>query len=72
MIICEDDGAGVPEGIKKQIFNKYFGRNHGLGLYLIREILSIYGMTISETGKPGKGATFEIFVPRGTFRVIRG
>lgn len=72
VIICEDDGAGVPEGIKKQIFNKYFGRNHGLGLYLIREILSIYGMTISETGKPGKGATFEIFVPRGTFRVIRG
>ncbi len=72
VIICEDDGAGVPEGIKKQIFNKYFGRNHGLGLYLIREILSIYGMTISETGKPGKGATFEIFVPGGTFRVIRG
>lgn len=72
VIICEDDGAGVPEGIKKQIFNKYFGRNHGLGLYLIREILSIYGMTISETGEPGKGATFEIFVPGGTFRVIRG
>lgn len=72
VILCEDDGAGVPEGIKKQIFNKYFGRNQGLGLYLIREILSIYGISISETGRPGKGATFEIFVPRGTFRTVRG
>ncbi len=71
VITCEDNGAGVQEGIKTQIFNKYFGRNHGLGLYLVREILSIYGMSISETGKPGKGARFEIMVPKGSFRVLQ-
>jgi len=71
VITCEDNGAGVHDGIKTQIFNKYFGRNHGLGLYLVREILSIYGLSISETGKPGEGARFEILVPKGSFRILQ-
>jgi len=71
VITCEDNGAGVHDGIKTQIFNKYFGRNHGLGLYLVREILSIYVLSISETGKPGEGARFEILVPKGSFRILQ-
>jgi signal transduction histidine kinase len=35
-----------------------FGRHTGLGLFLSREILSITGITITETGEPGKGAVF--------------
>ena len=40
----------------------------GMELFLVREILSITGITISETGKYGEGACFEIFVPKRDYR----
>lgn len=68
LIIGEDDGIGVPAGEKEKIFERGFGKNTGLGLFLSREILSITGITIAETGEPGKGARFEIAVPKGAYR----
>ncbi len=67
-IIWTDNGIGVPADQKEMIFNRGFGKNTGLGLFLIREILAITGMTIQETGEPGKGACFEITVPNGKWR----
>ncbi len=67
-IIWTDNGVGVPAEEKEMIFNRGFGKNTGLGLFLIREILAITGMTIQETGEPGKGARFEIKVPNGKWR----
>lgn len=64
----EDDGEGISEEDKRQLFTRGYGRHTGLGLYLSREILSITGMTITETGEPGKGARFEIVVPEGGYR----
>ncbi|MDD1729732.1 MAG: PAS domain S-box protein [Methanospirillum sp.] len=69
-IIWEDNGIGIPDDMKEQIFERGVGKNTGLGLFLIHEILSITGMSIRETGKAGKGATFEIFIPNGTYRNI--
>jgi PAS domain S-box-containing protein len=71
IIVCEDDGAGISGEAKKHLFERGLGENTGLGLYLVREILSITGITISETGEPGKGARFEIFVPEGTYRFMK-
>ncbi len=68
-IIYEDDGAGITVEDKTQLFAKGFGRHTGLGLFLSREILSITGITITETGEPGKGARFEITVPKGAWRI---
>ncbi len=68
VIVCEDDGDGIVEDEKEIIFERGFGKNTGLGLFLIREILAITGMTIQETGEPGKGARFEITVPNGNWR----
>ncbi len=68
IIVCEDDGDGVPAEEKERIFNRGFGRNTGMGLYLTREILSITGITIRETGVQGKGGRFEITVPKGAYR----
>jgi len=68
IIVCEDDGEGVVAEEKEKIFERGFGKNTGLGLALSREILSITGITITETGEPGKGARFEITVPKGVFR----
>lgn len=69
MIVYEDDGIGIPDAEKERIFDHGFGKNTGIGLFLSREILSIMGMTIRETGVPGKGARFEIMVPKGYFRI---
>ncbi|HUH78311.1 MAG TPA: histidine kinase N-terminal 7TM domain-containing protein [Methanoregula sp.] len=72
VVICEDDGTGVPADMKDKIFEKGVGRNTGLGLFIVREILSITGMSIAETGEPGAGARFEIRVPAGRFREPAG
>ncbi|MDD1695476.1 MAG: PAS domain-containing sensor histidine kinase, partial [Methanoregula sp.] len=66
-IFCSDDGVGVPENMKEGIFKREYYRNTGYGLYLAAEILSITGLSIVETGEPGKGARFEIRVPRGSY-----
>ncbi len=69
LIICEDDGDGVPVDEKEKIFERGFGKNTGLGLAISREILDITGISIRETGEPGKGARFEMIVPKGAWRV---
>ena len=68
VIVCEDDGVGVPAEEKEKIFKRGLGTNTGFGLFLAREILDITGITIRETGEPGKGARFEIAVPKGAWR----
>jgi PAS domain S-box-containing protein len=68
VILCEDDGVGIPAGAKEEIFERGYGKNTGLGLFLSREILAITGITIRETGEPGSGARFEITVPEGCYR----
>lgn len=64
----QDDGEGITLEDKKKIFQKGFGKNTGLGLFLSREILEITGITIRETGVPGKGVLFEIHIPPEGFR----
>ena len=67
IIVCEDDGDGVLSEEKEKIFDRGFGKNTGLGLFLSREILDITGIKIKETGEPGKGARFEMTVPKGAW-----
>ena len=59
-ILWEDDGTGIPESEKILIFERGYGKNTGLGLYLIENILGITGLKIRERGRYGKGASFEI------------
>jgi PAS domain S-box-containing protein len=67
-IRCEDDGAGISLDDKKRLFERGFGKHTGFGLFLSREILAITGITIRENSEPGKGARFEIDVPKGMYR----
>jgi signal transduction histidine kinase len=69
VVVCEDDGVGIPADEKEKIFLHGFGKNTGLGLFLAREILAITGISIRETGEQGKGARFEMVVPPGRYRV---
>jgi PAS domain S-box-containing protein len=68
VIAVEDDGAGISAGDRQRLFERGFGKHTGLGLFLSREILAITGIRIAETGQPGRGARFEITMPKGTWR----
>jgi PAS domain S-box-containing protein len=65
-IIYEDNGVGIPEENKSKLFSEGFttGKGSGYGLSLINRIIQVYGWTIMEKGKPGKGAKFIIVIPK--------
>ncbi|HTY51806.1 MAG TPA: PAS domain S-box protein [Methanomicrobiales archaeon] len=67
-VTCEDDGVGIPAGEKERVFHPGFSRSGGYGLFLVREILGITGISIHEEGVPGEGARFVISAPAGTWR----
>jgi len=71
LLIFEDDGVGVEDGQKREIFKRGVGKNTGMGLFLTAEILAITDITIEENGIFGKGARFEIRIPSGTWRLFR-
>jgi PAS domain S-box-containing protein len=71
-LIIEDNGVGISLAEKNMIFDRGYGKDTGLGLFLVREVLSITGMTIRETGIPGTGTRFEITIPSGTYRFSSG
>jgi PAS domain S-box-containing protein len=63
-IICEDDGVGVTKDLKETLFSTGSSREHGMGLFLSMEILSITDITLAEVGQPGHGAKFVLTVPK--------
>ena len=68
VITVADNGTGISADDRPHLFERGFGKNTGLGLFLSKEILSITGISISETGLLGTGAQFKIAVPEGAFR----
>ena len=68
IIRIADNGNGIDPEDKKYLFERGYGKKTGLGLFLSREILGITGISIRETGEPGKGAQFEIMVPKDDYR----
>lgn len=72
LVIVEDDGVGIKQHEKEKIFAKGYGKNTGFGLFLAREILAITGIAIRETGVFGNGARFEMYIPRGAYRLPEG
>jgi len=70
VLIFEDNGAGIPADDRERIFDRGFGKSTGLGLFLVREILSLTGIGIAENGTPGTGGRFEMAVPDGAYRFV--
>ena len=69
VIIYEDNGTGIPDDLKEKVFERGYGKNTGLGLFLVRQILAITGISIHETGIFGTGVRFEMKVPEGCYRI---
>ena len=70
VITWEDNGIGIRDEEKETIFKRGHGKNTGLGLFLVREILALTGITITETAAEGKGARFEITVPNWLYSKV--
>ncbi|MGD1060292.1 MAG: HAMP domain-containing sensor histidine kinase [Methanomassiliicoccales archaeon] len=68
VIIYEDNGCGITVEDKQRLFQKGFGKNTGLGLFFVKEILNSTGIAIVENGQAGKGVRFEMTVPPGVWR----
>jgi signal transduction histidine kinase len=59
-----DTGLGIPDGI--DIFQPFMTtktNGTGVGLAVVRELLSAHGGTISYISKQGEGTTFQIKLP---------
>ena len=65
-LIYEDDGVGIPDQNKPELFREGFstGGSSGYGLYLIKKMMETYGWTIRENGEPEIGAKFTITIPK--------
>lgn len=64
-----DNGEGIPKKDQKNIFDKFYRvensltaktKGHGLGLSIVKNLVSLNGGSISVKSEPGFGATFTI------------
>ncbi|ACL16828.1 PAS domain S-box protein [Methanosphaerula palustris] len=67
-LVYRDDGVGIPEEKRRDLFTKSYGTETGFFLFFVHDLLEISGMTIAETGEPGNGVRFEITIPKGLYR----
>ncbi len=64
----EDDGPGVPAGIRARIFEPFFstkapGEGTGLGLPLVQRVMTSHGGTVEVLDHAGGGAVFRLRFP---------
>jgi len=72
-ISVKDTGVGITESSLNKIFNRFFQagseKNHsgvGIGLALVKELVTLHNGKIAVASKPGKGTKFTIHIPHIT------
>jgi signal transduction histidine kinase len=64
----EDNGCGLDDETRKQVFNNFFStkgsKGTGLGLMITRKVITEHGGTIELASEKGKGSTFSIRLPK--------
>jgi len=70
-VVVADTGTGFDPADAKRIFDRFHrgagtgDRRYGLGLALLREVVTSHGGTITAHTHPGTGATFTVRLPTG-------
>ena len=67
----EDDGIGIPPEEQDRIWQRFYqvkssreeGSGLGLGLSMIRQIVSLHGGSVSVESQPGQGSCFTVRLP---------
>lgn len=77
-----DTGPGIPEDLHDAVFESFrqgdgsASRRHGgvgLGLYIVRQLVSVLGGAVELESVPGEGATFRVRIPaRGLPDMVPG
>ncbi len=70
-ITVEDTGAGIPAELHAQLFEPFFTTRGaeggtGLGLAVVKAIVTEHAGAIAVASEPGKGTTFTVDLPAGT------
>ena len=65
IMVFEDDGPGIDPSMQEKLFEPFAsgGRGTGLGLAVVRRIVSAQGGDIRVYSTPGKGCRFVAMVP---------
>ncbi|MFF5338322.1 sensor histidine kinase [Streptomyces sp. NPDC013181] len=68
VLAVADTGPGFEPGAVDQLFQRFHrgsgdGGRYGLGLALLREVVTRHGGSVAATGRPGHGARFTIRLP---------
>src|SRR6185295_2130229 len=69
-----DDGPGIPAHLLKRIFDPFFttkgvGEGTGLGLAVVRQVVTRHGGQVSVQSSPGAGARFTVTLPSAGARL---
>lgn len=63
IIRVDDSGAGIPEGMRRSVFDKGIttkGESHGTGLFLVKNIVDRYNGSIEFESEEGVGTSFTV------------
>lgn len=70
LVSVQDNGPGVPEAMKQQIFDRFTqgeagqgAVGSGLGLNIVKEFVELHGGTVVVVDAPGGGAIFQVEIP---------
>jgi signal transduction histidine kinase len=72
-LVVADQGCGIEPAEQKRIFERFYrtkmhrddaGSGSGIGLALVKEIVTQHGGRIEVESQPGKGSSFRVFLPR--------
>ncbi|HVN98193.1 MAG TPA: ATP-binding protein [Syntrophorhabdaceae bacterium] len=73
VLIIGDNGVGMPEEVRKNIFNPFFttkDKGVGLGLFIVYNIVKAHGGYIEVESAENCGSSFLIYIPKERLSIV--